>query len=236
MRPGTTEEAKLPDLWRSQASRRGKLMKTGNPHLLKEGREETPALAPGMGRFLCNTGRLQQLDLQALTVLAADVFHLILQACLWWAGEAVLSTLFPWAGLWQWAGGMPCTLPSPVCCLYPTPPVPRHHRLLSAVRYLSAAAPYRRDRSWWNSSRSVWRQPRYPALRRNLEMSKLGAWGMWIMKALGRTSSSYSWGQSSSPYHQQLSGTNTSLPSHKPPTPSASVVPGAPHPPAHPAP
>lgn len=33
-------------------------------------------------------------------------------------------------------------------------------------------------------------------------MSKLGAWGMWIMKALGRTSSSYSWGHSSSPYHQ----------------------------------
>lgn len=30
-----------------------------------------------MGKFPCNTGRLQQLDLQALPVLAADVFHLI---------------------------------------------------------------------------------------------------------------------------------------------------------------
>lgn len=53
-------------------------MKTGNPHPLKEGREETPALAPGMGRFPHNTGMLlQQLDLQALPVLVADAFHLI---------------------------------------------------------------------------------------------------------------------------------------------------------------
>lgn len=52
-------------------------MKPGNPHLLKEGREEVPPLIPGMGRFPCTTGRMQQLDLQALPVLAADVFHLI---------------------------------------------------------------------------------------------------------------------------------------------------------------
>lgn len=52
-------------------------MKTGNPHPLKEGREETIALAPGMGRFPCNTERLQQFGLQAVPVPAADVFHLI---------------------------------------------------------------------------------------------------------------------------------------------------------------
>lgn len=52
-------------------------MKTGNPRRLKEGREVIPPLGPGMGRFPCNTGRLEQLDLQALPVLAADVFHLI---------------------------------------------------------------------------------------------------------------------------------------------------------------
>lgn len=169
-------------------------------------------MAPGMGKFPCNTGRLQQLDLQALPVLAADVFHLIYRHPL--GGLQRLCCSVPSGRAVAGAGGRPCALPSPVCCLYPAPTVPRHHRLLSAVRYLSAAAPYRRDRSWWNSSRSVWRQLRYPALRRNLEMSKLGAWGMWIMKALGRTSSSYSWGQSSSPYHHRLGGTNTSLPSH----------------------
>lgn len=204
-------------------------MKTGNPHPLKEGREETPALPPGMGRFPYNTGMLlQQLDLQALPVLAADVFHLIYRHPF-----GGLERLGCGGGQGQEGGPAPSL---PQCAACPPHPVTvrRRHRLLSAVRYLSAAAPYRRDRSWWNSSRSVWRQPRYPALRRNLEMSKLGAWGMWIMKALGRTSSSYSWGQSSSPYHHWPGGTNTALPSHK--APSASAVPGAHHSPAHPAP
>lgn len=212
-------------------------MKTENPHSLKEGREETPALAPGMGRFPCNTGMLLQhltcrhccLFLQLMSSIVSTGTPLV-----GWRG-CVASVPSGWAAAVGGAGGRPCALPSPVCCLSPAPTVRRHHRLLSAVRYLSAAAPYRRDRSWWNSSRSVWRQPRYPALRRNLEMSKLGAWGMWIMKALGRTSSSYSWGQSSSNHHW-LGGTNTAQPSHKAPTPSASAVPGAPHPPAHPAP
>lgn len=59
-------------------------------------------------------------------------------------------------------------------------------------------------------------------------MSKLGAWGMWIMKALGRTSSSYSWGQSSSPYWQhRLGGTKTSLPGQDTPLPNTQRLHGA---------
>lgn len=43
-------------------------------------------------------------------------------------------------------------------------------------------------------------------------------------------------GTQQQPLPSELGGTKVALPSHEPPTPSASAVPGAPHPPVHPAP
>jgi len=197
-------------------------MKAENPNLLKQGREETPSPWPLAWGGSPVTERLLLRKSPWPHCSSLTCRH-----CLCWQLPSSISAAgtpsLGWRLRCRWvpsgraaagtgAGGGPVS-PSPACWQHPAPAVAGRHGLLSAVRYLSAAAPYRRDRSWWNSSRSVWRQPRYPALRRNFEMSKLGAWGMWIIKALGRTSSSYSWGQSSSPCRQRrCGGTNRSPP------------------------